>query len=158
MKLGKILLVASMGIFLALAAFNNITMSQGGLGAVKGAISMATTFQAPGAMWRAIASPTIAWILFATIVVAEAAAAAYCLLGAGKMWAARGSAASFNGAKSTAIIGLSIVATFYFFAFHAIAQEWFLMWQSTELNVLQDAFRNFAAAMLMMLWVNTADQ
>lgn len=157
MKLGKILLVASMGLFLALAAFNNVVMSQGGLGAVKGAISMATTFQAPDAMWRAISSPALAWLLFATIVIAEIAGAAYCLLGAKKMWSARGSAAAFNAAKSTAIVGLSIVAVFYFFAFHAIAQEWFLMWQSKELNVLQDAFRNFAAAILMMLWINTAD-
>jgi len=158
MKLGKILLVASMGLFLALAAINNITMPQGGLGAVKGAIGMATTFQPPEAMWRAITSPTLAWILFATIVIAEVAGAVYCLLGAKKMWAARGSAASFNDAKSTAIVGLSIVAVFYFLAFHAIAQEWFLMWQSQDLNVLQDAFRNFAAAILIMIWVNTPDQ
>jgi predicted small integral membrane protein len=158
MKLGKILLVASMGLFLALAAINNITMPQGGLGAVKEAIGMATTFQAPEAMWRAITSPVLAWLLFATIVAAEIAGAAFCLLGAKKMWAARGSATSFNDAKSTAIVGLSIVAVFYFLAFHAIAQEWFLMWQSQDLNVLQDAFRNFAAAILMMVWVNTPDQ
>jgi predicted small integral membrane protein len=158
MKLGKVLLVASMGLFLALAAINNISMPQGGLGAVKGAIGMATTFQPPGAMWRAISNPALAWILFAAIVGAELVAAAFCFLGAKKMWVARESAAAFNAAKSTAMTGLTIVAVFYFFAFHAIAQEWFLMWQSTELNVLQDAFRNFAAAILMMMWVNTADQ
>jgi len=117
MKIGKGLLVASMGLFLALAALNDIIMSQGGLGAGKGAISMATTFQAPDAMWRAITSPALAWALFATIVIAEIAGAAFCLLGAQKMWAARGSAAAFNDAKSTAIIGLPIVAVFYFSAF-----------------------------------------
>lgn len=158
MKLGKVLLVASMGLFLALAAINNITMPQGGLGAVKGAIGMVTTFQPPEAMWRAITSPVLAWLLFAIIVIAEIAGAAFCLLGAKKMWAARASAASFNDAKSTAIVGLSVVAVFYFLAFHVIAQEWFLMWQSTELNVVQDAFRNFAAAILMMLWINTPDK
>ena len=158
MKLGKVLLVASMGLFLALAAINNITMPQGGLGAVEGAVGMATTFQPPGAMWRAISSPAFIWIFFAVIVGAELIAATYCFLGAKKMWAARGSAATFNDAKSTAMTGLTIVAVFYFFAFHAIAQEWFLMWQSKDLNVLQDAFRNFAAAILMMIWVNTSDQ
>ena len=158
MKLGKVLLVASMGLFLALAAINNITMPQGGLGAVKGAIGMATTFQPPGAMWRAISSPALAWLFLAIIVGAELVGSAYCLLGAKKMWAARGSVASFNDAKSTALTGLTIVAVFYFFAFHTIAQEWFLMWQSKNLNVLQDAFRNFAGAMLMMLWINTPDQ
>jgi len=32
------------------------------------------------------------------------------------------------------------------------------MWQSKELNALQDAFRNFAAAILAMLWINTSDR
>lgn len=158
MRIGKILLVAGMGLFLALAAFNNLIMSQGGLGAVRGAVSMATTFQPPEAMWRAITSPALTWMLFATIVLAEIVGAIFCLRGAQKMWTARGTTASFNEAKPTAIVGLSITAVFYFLAFFVIAQEWFLMWQSTELNVLQDAFRNFAAAMLIMIWVNTPDQ
>ena len=32
------------------------------------------------------------------------------------------------------------------------------MWQSQKLNVLQDAFRVFAECLLIMIWVNTADE
>jgi predicted small integral membrane protein len=158
MRIGKILLVFGMGVFLALAAFNNITMSAGGYGAVAAAVGMETTFQPPGAMWRAITSPALIWLGFAVIVIGELVGAIYCLWGAGKLWSARASAEAFNGAKPTAMLGLTITAVLYFVGFHAVAQEWFLMWQSTEMNVLQDAFRNFASAVLLMLWINSEDK
>jgi len=157
-RTGKIILIVSMGLFVGLAAMNNILMPQGGFGAVQGAVGMAITFQPPEAMWRAISSPALIWVLFSAIVIAELIAAFFCFWGARRLWQARESAEAFNAAKSTAIIGLSIIAGFYFFASHAIAQEWFLMWQSQQLNVLPDAFRNFAGAILIMLWLNTTDR
>jgi len=73
------------------------------------------------------------------------------------MWSTRASADGFNDAKSAALLGLTITAVLYLVGFQAVAQEWFMMWQSTEVNVLQEAFRNFASAMLIMVWVNTKD-
>lgn len=110
MRLGKILLVFGMGLFLGLAAINNITMSAGGYGAVAAAVGMETTFQAPGAMWRAVSSPAIIWSGFAAIVLAEIAAAVYCLWGAARMWQARASADAFNASKAKALVGLTITA------------------------------------------------
>ena len=158
MRIGKILLVTGMGIFLGLAAINNMTMSAGGYGVIGAAMGMETTFQAPQVMWRAISSPALIWAAWAVIVLGEAVAAFYCFRGAWDMWSARTSASDFNGAKSNAMLGLTITACLYFVVFHAVAQEWFMMWQSEEVNVLQGAFRNFAGAILLMLWINTEDK
>ncbi len=158
MRIGKILLVAGMGLFLGLAALNNIMMSAGGYGAVAAAIGMETTFKDPAAMWRAVTSPALIWAALGVIVLAEAAGAFYCLKGALGMWSARSTADGFNSAKSNALLGLTIAAVLYSVAFLAVAQEWFMMWQSTEVNVLPSAFRHFASAMLIMIWVNTPDR
>lgn len=158
MRVGKALLVLGMGLFLGIAALNNITMSAGGYGAVSGAVGMQGTFGDPAAMWRAIESPVLVWIAFGIIVAGEVVAAILCIRGAWNLWSARGSASSFNASKSTALLGLTVCACLYFVLFHAIAQEWFLLWQVQDSQVMQSQFRNFASAVLLMLWINSEDQ
>jgi len=53
MRVIKTLLVAGMALFLTLAAIGNITMSDGGYGAVATAVGMEGTFEHPNATWRA---------------------------------------------------------------------------------------------------------
>jgi predicted small integral membrane protein len=158
MRIGKCALVFGMGLFLCLAALNNCLTLQGTFGAVKSAVDMQGTFKVPILMWRAIESPAYIWMGVAGIVVCEAIAGLLCLWGAGRMWAARSSAAAFTAAKPTALVGLSIAAALYFIGFHAIAGEWFMLWQNRASPNLEEAFRNFASAMLMMLWVRCADE
>ena len=97
------------------------------------------------------------WIALGGIVLLEIAGAVLCWIGAGKMWAARGSAATFTAAKRMAHLGLGVTACLYFIGFMAIAQEYFLMWQNEQINVLQDAFRMFASAALLSLWLSADD-
>jgi predicted small integral membrane protein len=153
----KIALVAGYALFLTLAALGNLTMPDLAFGAVKTAVGMETTLQHPAAMWRAITSPALIWVLLGAIVLMEAAGAGLCWIGAARMWNARSSAADFHTAKSAALLGLGLAAILYFVGWLAIAGEWFEMWQSQKLNVLPDAFRNFGAAMLMMIWLNSKD-
>jgi predicted small integral membrane protein len=157
MRIIKTLLVAGMALMLTLASFGNITMSDGGFGAVQGALGMQTTYQHPHAMWRAIASPALIWLAFGMIVLCEISAAVLCWIGAFKMWQGRGSTELFQAAKARASLGLGVAACLYFIGFLVIAQEYFLMWQSTQLNVLPDAFRIFASAVLIGLWLHTDD-
>nr|MBX2849457.1 DUF2165 domain-containing protein [Acidiferrobacterales bacterium] len=63
----------------------------------------------------------------------------------------------FKAAKSKALLGLTFVAVFYFIAFQVVAGEWFMLWQNRTEPTLQEAFRNFTSAMLMLIWLNTAD-
>jgi predicted small integral membrane protein len=158
MRLGKIFLVMGIGLFIALAAFNNAIGPNGPYGAVTATVSMADTFNDPNVMWRAIESPLIKWMAVIGIIAAEATAGFFCLFGAYRLWVARSSAESFNAAKSTALIGLTVIAAFYLIGFHAICNEWFMLWQNRESETLQEAFRNFASAMLIMIWLNTDDK
>ena len=157
MRIGKSLLVFGMGLFIALAAFNNAMGPNGPYGAVSTTVGMATTFNDPGVMWRAIESPLVIWAGVIGIILTEATAGFFCLFGAYQMWSARSSAETFNQSKSNALIGLTIIAAFYLIGFHAVCNEWFMMWQDRESQTLQEAFRNFASAMLIMIWVNTQD-
>lgn len=157
MRTIKTVLVAGMALMLTLAAFSNITMSDGAFGAVQGALGMKTTFQDPHGMWRAIESPALIWMALGLIVLCEITSAVLCWIGAVSMWRGRASKELFEAAKTKACIGLGVAACLYFIGFLAIAQEYFLMWQSTQLNVLPDAFRIFGEAMLISIWLKTDD-
>jgi predicted small integral membrane protein len=154
----KVILVIGMALFMSFAAFGNLTMPDVGMGAMSVTLGMETTFKHPMAMWRAISSPWIIQLGFGVIVLVELASAVLLWWGAIRMWNARGSAASFNAAKQRALLGLGVAACLYLVGWLAICNEWFEMWQSQKLNVLQDAFRVFAECLLIMIWVNTADE
>lgn len=157
MKIGKIILVVGMGLFLTLAALNNSLTLAGTFAAVKSAVDMQGTFKVPILMWRALENPLLVWLCVAGIVITEAVAGLLCLWGAYRLWVARSSAVAFNEAKSTAMVGLSLCAVLYLVGFQAIAGEWFMLWQNRAAPTLDEAFRNFASAMLVMIWLNAAD-
>ena len=158
MKMGKVLLVLAMGLFLTLAAFNNSMTLDGTFAAVKSAVDMQGTFKVPVLMWRAIENPVLIWLCVAAIVITEAVAGVLCLWGAYRLWGARNSGSAFNAAKSTAMVGLSLCAVLYLLGFQAVAGEWFLLWQNRTALTLDEAFRNFASAVLVMLWLNVSDE
>lgn len=157
MRVIKIAMVAGMAFFMTIAALNNLLMSDVGLGALKVAVGMETTFKHPAVMWRAITAPWLHYLLFALIVAGQAVSGALCWVGAARMWARRGDGSAFEAAKGTARLGLGLVAAMYFIGWLVIANEWFGMYQSKDLNVLPDAFRDFGAAMLILLFVERAE-
>jgi predicted small integral membrane protein len=106
-------------------------------------------------MRRAIHSPAILWAVFGVIVGLQLVCACLCWFGAAQMWVARADLLQFNNAKQLALLGLGLTAAFFFVGWLAIASEWYQMWQSQKMNVLQDAFRSFCEAMLILIWVNT---
>ena len=157
MRIIKTVMVFGMALFLTLAALGNITMSDGAFGAVSTAVNMQGTFQHPNAMWRAIESPALVWVSLCVIVIFEILGAVLCWMGTVKMWQGRNSTEAFKAAKEKAMLGLGVTACLYFIGFLVIAQEFFLMWQNSQLNVLPDAFRIFATAMLIGLWLAQDD-
>lgn len=160
MKIGKILLVFGIGLFMALAALNNaLTLGDtpfSANGAVAFAVGMQETGQHPNLMWRAIESPFIIWLAVFCIILTEAAAGVLCIWGAYKLWVARASSAEFNASKEMAMKGLTLIAVFYLLAFQTVVGEWFMVWQ-TGAPTLDEAFKSFAMAMLILIWVNTKD-
>jgi len=150
-------MVAALGVLMFLAGMNNALSPHGTYAPVEMAVGMQGTFGDPMVMWRAIESPAIIWLGAIVIILTELVSGVILLYAAYKLWSARSSASEFNAAKSTAVTGLSIVACFYLIAFGVICQEWFMLWQDREVGTLQEAFRTFATAMLILVWVNTDD-
>jgi predicted small integral membrane protein len=150
----KVILVAGTALFLTFAVVGNLSMPDVATGAIKTAVGMETTFRHPAVMWRAITSPAWIYAIFAAILLVEAAGAALCWTGAFRMWAARKDGGSFQRATELARIGLGVTAALYFVGWLVIANEWFEMWQSQQLNVLPDAFRNFASALLILFLIS----
>jgi predicted small integral membrane protein len=147
-----------MALFLTFAVIGHVTMPTIGFNAVATALSMEGTFKEPAAMGRAITTPALVWKLFWLIAAAEAIAAALCWLGVLNLALRLGDAAAFNQAKRFGLWGLGLTALLYIAGFHAIAGEWFLMWQNSQINVLPDAFRNAATALLLMLLIGQEDR
>jgi predicted small integral membrane protein len=159
MRLIKAALLASMALFLTFAVIGHVTMPKTGINAVAAALSMEGTFKEPAAMARAITDPSLVRILFWLIAATEAIAAALCWLGSLDLTLKLGSdAAAFNKAKWLGLWGLGLSALLYIAGFHAIAGEWFLMWQNAQINVLPDAFRNATTALLLMILIGQEDR
>lgn len=153
-------MVFALGLFMALAALNNILTWGGAFsadGAVAMTIGMQETGQHPNLMWRAIDSPIIIAFGAIVIILVEILAGVLALWGALNMWKARASsAAEFHQSKARGLLGLSVMAVLYLLGFQAIAGEWFMVWQ-TPAPTINAAFINLAMAVLVMLWVNTKD-
>lgn len=158
MKIGKIVMVVGAGLFMFLAGLNNALSPHGTYAPVEMAVGMQGTFGDPMVMWRAIESPIVIWLGVIGIVVTELLAGAILLYGAFKLWVNRDDNDAFKASKSIALNGLTIMACFYLIAFGVICSEWFMLWQNREVGTLQEAFRNFVTAMLILVWVNTEDQ
>jgi|SaaInlV_120m_DNA_3_1039746.scaffolds.fasta_scaffold56872_1 predicted small integral membrane protein len=160
MRVGKVLMVLALGLFMVLAAFNNVLTWGGAFsadGAVAMTIGMQETGQHPNLMWRAIDSPIIVALGAIGIILVEIAAGVLALWGALNMWKARAnSAADFHASKEKGLLGLSVMAVLYLLGFQAVAGEWFMVWQTPAPTILA-AFINLAMALLVMLWVNTKD-
>ena len=162
MRTGKVFMVLALGLFMVLAALNNIlTFGDAPFsanGAVKMTIGMQETGKHPNLMWRAIESPAVIWIGAVGIVVTEIIAGALALWGALSMWKARAaSAVEFHASKKKALEGLSVMAVLYLLGFQAIAGEWFMVWQ-TAAPTINASFINLAMALLVMIWVNASEQ
>jgi len=158
-RLSKIALVASLGLFLLIVVFNNVTDYKSNYDFVEGVLSMGTTFPGNAAMWRAIHSEPVYHAFYVSIILWEAAACGLLFAGAWKLWGARGAgAAAFDRAKNLAVAGVVLNLLQWLLAFITVGGEWFLMWQSKSWNGQEAAARMFLIAGIILLFLNTRDE
>jgi len=158
-RLSKIALVASLGLFLLIVVFNNVTDYKSNYDFVEGVLSMGTTFPGNAAMWRAIHSEPVYHAFYVSIILWEAAACGLLFAGAWKLWGARGAgAAAFDRAKNLAVAGVVLNLLQWLLAFITVGGEWFLMWQSKSWNGREPAARMFLIAGIILLFLNTRDE
>jgi len=154
----KVLLVLMIGVFSLLVGLDNIVDYGTNYAFVQHVMSMDTVFPTSTLTWRAISSPAAHHITYALIITAELLTGLLCIVGARRLWLARGGAArGFNGAKDTAIAGLTLGFAIWFFGFLTIGGEWFQMWQSETWNGQQAAFRFIGCIGLVLLFVAQKD-
>ena len=108
-RLSKVLLAASVGVFALLVGIDNLLDYGANLVFVEHVLSMDTTFPGSALRWRAITSPSLQNAAYWLIIGAELFTGVLCLAGAWRMFAAREtSAARFNAAKDLAVAGLRL--------------------------------------------------
>ena len=109
-------------------------------------------------MYRAIHTPLLHKVFFASIIGWEALC---CLLiGAGtlRLWKARNCPyADWKKAKGLASAGLTAGLVQWYFAFMTVGGDWFLMWQSKVWNGQDAAFRLFTFMGISLIFLNQAD-
>jgi Predicted small integral membrane protein len=139
------LLVAAIGFYLTLIAFNNLTDYGSNYAFVEHVLRMDTTFPDNRGMWRAIDSPAVHTLFYWIIIAWETAAAVCCWIGAAALWR--------RGTTRYAVLGLTLSMLLWLSAFLTVGGEWFLMWQSATWNGQSGAFRMFTVSALVLLIV-----
>jgi predicted small integral membrane protein len=70
----------------------------------------------------------------------------------------RADAATFNRAKSFAVLGLTLGFLLWQVGFMSIGGEWFGMWQSQQWNGVPSAFRFLMTIIAVLIFVAMPDQ
>jgi predicted small integral membrane protein len=150
-RLSKVALVLSVGAWVALVAFGNITDYGTNLVAVQHTLRMDTIPPDVHIHYRALSAPALHQAAYLAIIAAEALCAALCWAGGLAMARRRrADAALFQRAKSLAVAGLTLGVVIWQLGFLAIAGEWFGAWLSPQWNPADSAFR-FAMLILGVL-------
>ncbi len=157
-RLVKIVMVASTALFALLVTLNNLVDYESNYQFVRHTLSMDTTFAGNALMGRAITSPAVWAAAYWLIILTEATVGLLLTLGAARLaLALRESAAAFNTAKKSAVLGAGLGFLLWFTGFMAVGGEWFAMWQSQSWNGQQPAFRFYATLLLVLIFLNQPD-
>lgn len=155
LRIAKALLVAQVGLFAVLVAFNNVTDYNSNFTFVQHVLLMDTTFEGNALMWRSISSPVLHHLFYWLIIAAEAAAGLMCLFGAWQLWKASSlDKPSFNAAKMWATFGLVTGVSLWFTGFMTVGAEWFVMWQSQIWNGQSAAFRFIVIIFAVLIFLH----
>jgi predicted small integral membrane protein len=157
-RTSKGLLLCAMGFYYALVVFNNINDYNSNLQFVRHVLLMDTTFPGNNGMWRAVHTPLIPPLFFASIVVWETLTGVLCWWGGIRLLRnLRSSAATFNAAKTLGVVALTLSLLMWLTAFLSVGSEWFLMWQSKLWNGQEAAARMFNVAGILLLYLVMPD-
>ena len=159
-RIAKILLILSAGLFCLLVGYNNIVDYGSNFMFVQHVLTMDTTFPDNAVRAnRALSDPRLHHLAYWMIIAAEIAIGVICIAGGLRLLPVlRAPGAAFNSAKTLAIAGLAAAVGFWFMAFIVVGGEWFQMWQSQIWNGQEAAFRFIGSIGLIMIFVAMDDR
>ena len=148
LRLAKVAVAASLALFAALVAIDNVIDYDANFEFVKHVLSMDTTFPGNTLRWRAITDPMLWHAAYWMIILGEAlTGAAYTIGSVALIGALRASGATFNHSKRFVYLATAIGFLVWFFGFMVVGGEWFCMWQSPTWNGQPAAFRFYVAVL-----------
>ena len=153
-RFAKILMVASLALYVLLVVFANLTDYDSNYIYLRHVLSMDTTFPGNRMMYRAITSPVLQNAMYVVIIALEMVVGVLFATATWRLWRARGACdAAFAAAKTPLVIGATIAFFLWFVIFLAIGGEWFVMWQSASWNGQEPAFRFVVCILLITMFV-----
>jgi len=154
LRLTKISLVFGVALFYVFVLLNNLTDYNSNYQFVRHTLMMDSTFAGNNGMWRAMNSPAVHIIFFASIICWELITMILCVWGGVQLLRALSQdAETFRAASKVAISGLTLGLLMWLVAFLSVGGEWFLMWQSKSWNGQEAAFRMFTVVGIVLLVV-----
>ena len=150
----KTVMVASLGAFGLLVAFNNLTDYGSNFAFVRHVLSMDTTFGGNRLLWRAVPMHWAWHLAYGAIILGELLTGLLFVLAAIEMARAfRADAVGFAAAKRLVPAATGLGFLVWFFGFSVVGGEWFAMWQSQVWNGQQPAFRFYISMLAVCLYV-----
>jgi predicted small integral membrane protein len=154
LRAAKVSLIFAVALFYSLVVLGNTTDYDSNFQFIRHVLMMDSTFPGNRAMWRALNSPAWHTMFYLSIIAWEATTMVLLWWGGIRLARAfRAPATTFNQAKRTAIVALSLSLLMWLVAFLTIGGEWFLMWQSKLWNGQDPAFRMFTVVGIVLLLV-----
>jgi len=157
-RLIKILFGASIGLYMLLVCFNNMTDYDSNFQFVKMVSGMSDVFSKEKNGWRSITSDTLHHAMYLLIIASEISIAVLVWAGVTSMIKElKSGAEEFKHSKKLLSLGLSMGVMLWFTLFISIGGEWFLMWQSKNWNGERTAFLLSICFLLFLIHLNQDD-
>lgn len=156
----KIILVVFVGLQGWLYVAGNLANWDAAIGAIGYVLGQSGHEVYTNHIFPPITSPALVTLALLTIVTFEFLVGALSLKGAWDLWKARkADAATFNGAKTFAILGAGTAMVTWFGGFVVIGGALFQMWQTpVGTGSFEGAFIYGAVSALVLLFVNSPDR
>ena len=157
-RISKVAMVAAIALFATLVTFGNLTDYQTNFVFVQHVLSMDSIFPTSHIGYRAITSPALHHAAYDLIIAVEGATAVLCWAGVfGLLRRLDADSATFQRAKTLAVIGLTLGFLLWQVGFMTIGGEWFGMWQSQHWNGVSSAFRFVMVIMTVLIFLVIPD-
>jgi len=145
--------MASIFVWIALVAINNLTNYWANFQFVRHVFEMDTTFPGNPLLWRSVHSTALYHIAYVCIIAIEVTAGLLAGITVLKMLVARNDPKRFATAKAIGVVALTLGVLLWLAGFEGIGGEYFLMWQSHVWSGQESAFRFSALCMLGLVFL-----
>ena len=154
----KVTIAGSLALFALLCGIDNLADYDTNYAFVSHVLSMDTTYAGNALRSRAITDPALSQGAYLLIIGVELLTGACYLAASVQMLRRLRAAASvFNAGKRPFYLATGLAFSLWFTGFTAVAGEWFQMWQSTQWNGQEPAFRFYITALIAAIFVSAKD-